>query len=73
MILPSFKIQPVVPFRELRSDRDGTPSANMRDQVQAARQRQRQRFGEDAAAGMVSDHVVGGFFRYAELKGGPGP
>ncbi len=38
---------PAVPFRELRSERDGTPSATMREQVLAARQRQRVRFGPD--------------------------
>lgn len=31
---------PAVPYRELRGDRDGTPSAEMREQVIAARRRQ---------------------------------
>ena len=35
---------PAVPFAELRSRRDGTPSSVMREQVLAARQRQRERF-----------------------------
>ena len=36
---------PVVPFAQLRSERDGTPSSVMRAQVLAARARQRERFG----------------------------
>ncbi len=36
---------PTVPFAELRSRKDGTPSSSMRDQVTAARDRQRKRFG----------------------------
>jgi magnesium chelatase family protein len=36
---------PAVPFSELRSRRDGTPSAAMREQVLGARERQRVRFG----------------------------
>lgn len=35
---------PAVPFTELRSRREGTPSSTMRDKVLAARQRQRARF-----------------------------
>ncbi|NOX58163.1 MAG: YifB family Mg chelatase-like AAA ATPase [Planctomycetes bacterium] len=35
---------PAVPFRELRSDSDGTPSSAMRADVVAARERQRERF-----------------------------
>ncbi|MCC7293254.1 MAG: YifB family Mg chelatase-like AAA ATPase [Phycisphaerales bacterium] len=35
---------PAVPFSELRSTRDGTPSSAMREQVLRARQRQRARF-----------------------------
>lgn len=35
---------PAVPFTELRSRRDGTPSSTMRAHVLAARQRQRARF-----------------------------
>jgi magnesium chelatase family protein len=51
---------PSVPFRELRSDRDGTPSTNMREQVLAARQRQRRRFGDDpGVAGMVNARMTG--------------
>lgn len=37
---------PAVTFHELRSRRDGTPSADMLEQVIAARERQRRRFGE---------------------------
>lgn len=36
---------PAVPFSELRSDRDGSPSSTMREQVLLARGRQRDRFG----------------------------
>jgi magnesium chelatase family protein len=39
---------PAVPFSELRSERDGTPSSVVREQVLAARQRQRARFGDGA-------------------------
>ena len=39
---------PVVPFAQLRSERDGTSSATMREQVLAARARQRARFDGDA-------------------------
>jgi magnesium chelatase family protein len=39
---------PSVPFQELSSSADGTSSAVMRDQVQRARQVQRQRFGVDS-------------------------
>lgn len=38
---------PAVPFDDLRRQRVGTDSATMRNQVVAARQRQRKRFGED--------------------------
>jgi magnesium chelatase family protein len=38
---------PPVPFRELRSTRDGSDSAAMRDQVLRARAVQRERFGHD--------------------------
>lgn len=38
---------PAVPYRELRTDRDGTDSATIRAQVMAARNRQRERFGQD--------------------------
>jgi magnesium chelatase family protein len=40
---------PAVPFEELTAKADGTPSAAMREQVQAARARQRERFGGDGA------------------------
>jgi len=36
---------PAVPYRELRSQADGTPSSSMREQVNVARQRQAERFG----------------------------
>jgi len=39
---------PAVPFGELRSERDGTPSAAMREQVLAARDRQRARYGQES-------------------------
>ena len=39
---------PVVPFQELAASADGTPSANMREQVLRARQAQRERFGRDS-------------------------
>jgi len=39
---------PAVPFTELRSRRDGTPSSITREQVLAARQRQHERFGSDS-------------------------
>ncbi len=38
---------PAVPFRELRTQKDGTSSSSIRDQVTAARERQRTRFGSD--------------------------
>ncbi len=38
---------PPVPYRELRSGRDGSDSATMREQVIRARQIQRDRFGQD--------------------------
>jgi magnesium chelatase family protein len=41
---------PAVPFEELTAKADGTPSAAMRDQVLAARDRQRVRFGGDGRA-----------------------
>jgi len=37
---------PAVPYRELRAEGDGTPSAHMRDQVMAARDRQAARFAD---------------------------
>jgi len=39
---------PAVPFSELRSDRDGTPSAALREQVVCARRVQRERYGHDS-------------------------
>lgn len=39
---------PAVPFSELRSDRDGTPSSALREQVVAARRVQRERYGHDS-------------------------
>src|SRR5207302_257828 len=38
---------PAVPFRELSASADGTSSAAMREQVDRARQAQRERFGSD--------------------------
>ena len=40
---------PAVPFAELTAKADGTPSAGMREQVLAARERQRARFGGDGS------------------------
>lgn len=37
---------PPVPYRELRSERDGSDSATMREQVLKARRIQRERYGE---------------------------
>ena len=37
-----------VPFQELAASADGTPSVQMRNNVQAAREAQRQRFGRDS-------------------------
>ncbi|MCH7808842.1 MAG: YifB family Mg chelatase-like AAA ATPase, partial [Planctomycetes bacterium] len=48
---------PTVPFRELRSQRDGTPSSGMREQVLAARERQHERFGSD---GMMTNGRMSG-------------
>ncbi|MEW4529733.1 YifB family Mg chelatase-like AAA ATPase [Maioricimonas sp. JC845] len=41
---------PPVPFRELSDERTGTTSAQMREQVLAAREMQRERFGRDTLA-----------------------
>ena len=38
---------PAVPFDDLRSERDGTPSSAMREEVMIAQKWQRRRFGED--------------------------
>ncbi|UCE61028.1 MAG: YifB family Mg chelatase-like AAA ATPase [Phycisphaerales bacterium] len=48
---------PAVPFNELRSERDGTPSSGMRDQVIAARRRQLSRFSDDSR--MVNGRMTG--------------
>jgi magnesium chelatase family protein len=40
---------PAVPFQELSASADGTDSATMRNQVQRARQAQKQRFGGDGS------------------------
>lgn len=48
---------PSVPFRELRSRSDGTPSSAMREQVMIARKRQRQRFGDDST--LVNGRMIG--------------
>ncbi|HEV3448399.1 MAG TPA: hypothetical protein VG099_27430 [Gemmataceae bacterium] len=39
---------PAVPFQELAASADGTPSKTMRQQVMAAREAQRERFGRDS-------------------------
>ena len=39
---------PAIAFAELRSNRDGTPSATLREDVLKARARQRERFGSDS-------------------------
>ncbi len=52
---------PAVPFRELRSRRDGTASSAMYEQVMIARQRQRERFGHDAT--MVNGRMTGKLLR----------
>jgi predicted ATPase with chaperone activity len=41
---------PAVPFAELTAKADGTPSAAVREQVVAARARQRARLGDDGVA-----------------------
>jgi magnesium chelatase family protein len=48
---------PAVPFSELRSRRDGTPSSAMCEQVESARARQRQRFG--AGSTMTNGRMSG--------------
>lgn len=45
---------PAVPYRELRADRDGTPSTEMREQVIAARRRQAARFNSSVCNGRMS-------------------
>ncbi|MBI4719432.1 MAG: YifB family Mg chelatase-like AAA ATPase [Planctomycetes bacterium] len=51
---------PAVPLGELRSPRDGTPSAELREQVMVARDRQRTRFGPDSilSNGRMSGKVL---------------
>jgi len=48
---------PAVPYQELRSKRDGTPSSSMREQVIRVRKRQRERFQGDAT--MVNGRMAG--------------
>jgi magnesium chelatase family protein len=49
---------PAVPFTELRSRQDGTPSSRMREQVLAARRRQQTRFAaESGAPGMTNGRM----------------
>ena len=52
---------PAVPFRELRSTRDGTPSSGMREDVLAARAMQRERFDGDPT--MVNARMSGKLLR----------
>jgi magnesium chelatase family protein len=51
---------PAVPFGALRSRNDGTDSRTLREQVEAARTRQRERFGADAVTvnGRMSSRQV---------------
>ena len=50
---------PAVPYRELRSQADGTPSASMREQVNVARERQAARFaGRRGTNGRMSHRQV---------------
>lgn len=48
---------PQVPFRELADARPGTDSATMRQQVLAARDRQRQRFGRDGLTQLLNGRL----------------
>ena len=50
-----------MPFAELTAKADGTPSAGMREQVLAARERQRSRFGGDGSA--VNGRMTGRLIR----------
>ena len=52
---------PAVPFHELRSERQGSPSSGMRDQVMAARARQRARFDSDTI--MTNGRMTGKLIR----------
>ncbi len=57
---------PAVPFQELRSRRDGTPSSAMNEQVIGARRRQRERFDDDST--MVNGRMTGKVLRkYCQL------
>jgi magnesium chelatase family protein len=59
---------PGVPFNELRSDRDGTPSSSIREQVLAVRHIQRERFANDT---MVNARMTGALLReHCRLDGG---
>ncbi|MGD2110497.1 MAG: magnesium chelatase, partial [Phycisphaerae bacterium] len=52
---------PGVPFHELRSERDGTPSSVIREQVLRARERQRARFGGETT--MANGRMTGKLLR----------
>lgn len=52
---------PAVPFGELRSPKDGTPSSALREQVLAARRRQQERFGTDSI--MTNGRMTGKLLR----------
>ncbi len=52
---------PAVPFQELRSKCEGTPSSAKREQVTVARKRQQERFGDDAT--MVNGRMSGKMLR----------
>jgi magnesium chelatase family protein len=52
---------PAVPFEELTAKADGTSSASMREQVLAARERQRARFGGDGR--MLNGRMTGRLIR----------
>lgn len=52
---------PGVPFNELRSERDGTPSSVIREQVLRARERQRARFGGETT--MANGRMTGKLLR----------
>jgi magnesium chelatase family protein len=52
---------PGVPFNELRSERDGTPSSGMREQVLRARERQRVRFRGETT--MTNGRMTGKLLR----------
>jgi magnesium chelatase family protein len=52
---------PAVPYTDLRSERDGTPSSTMREQVLQARDRQRVRF--DGNTTMTNGRMTGKLLR----------